>query len=102
MRGKFVLSSIGSTLFRGMRLSWPGRARLRRRWSARPSRGLPDLCDVAMRRSLVRRSDDLLGMQLGDLVGAVAQLRQHLVCVFPEQRGAGDLGREARELDGAA
>src|ERR1700730_6503012 len=47
---------------------------------------------------VVRRSDDLLAMQLGYLVGAVAQLRQHLVRMLPEQRGAGDLGRDAREL----
>src|SRR5437899_5241879 len=48
------------------------------------------------------RSDDVLTVQLGDLFSAVAELRQHFVGVLAQQRGSGDLGREAGELDRAA
>src|SRR2546427_5857457 len=48
------------------------------------------------------RSYDVLTVQFGDLFSAVAELRQHFVGVLAQQRGSGDLGREAGELDRAA
>ncbi len=38
------------------------------------------------------QSDHALGTQAGDVVRAVAQLRQHFVGVFTEQRRAGHVG----------
>jgi len=40
--------------------------------------------------------------QFGDLFCAITQLRQHFGGVLARQRGSGNLGREARELDRAA
>src|SRR3984893_16426048 len=48
------------------------------------------------------RSDDLVTVHPRDLFRAVAQLSQNLVGMLPQQRGAGNLRREAGELDRAA
>src|SRR5437773_817990 len=58
--------------------------------------------DVAMRWTWARRSDNFLTAQFGDLLDAVPQLRQHFGGVLAQQRGSGNLGREAGELDRAA
>src|SRR5438876_5827435 len=67
--------------------------------------GSPFLCrmrEVAMRWTWARRSDNSLTAQFGDLFSAVTQLRQHFGGVLAQQRGSGNLGREAGELDRAA
>src|SRR5438105_14033037 len=47
-------------------------------------------------------SDGLGRLKLADLLAAVAQVRQHLLGVLAQQRRAGDLGLQVRELDRAA
>src|SRR6266478_5105795 len=67
--------------------------------------GVSFLCslqDVPMRLAQARRSDDLFAKQFSDLFFAVTQLRQHFGGVLAEQRGSGNLGREAGELHRAA
>src|SRR6266404_8986583 len=67
--------------------------------------GVSFLCslqDVPMRLAQARRSNDLFAKQFSDLFFAVTQLRQHFGGVLAEQRGSGNLGREARELHRAA
>src|SRR6266478_915224 len=58
--------------------------------------------NVAMPSTSARRSDDLFTAQFGDLFSAITQLRQHFGGVLAQQRGSGNRGREAGELDRAA
>src|SRR5712692_3599841 len=60
------------------------------------------MCELTFFWTQPRRSDDFSTAQFGDLLLAVTQLRQHFVGVLAQQRGSGNLRREAGELDRAA
>src|SRR6266478_3547777 len=103
MVGEFVSSSMGSTLV-SRNTAAPRPAVAASGGNGRPGQ-VGDLSPTCAMWLFAARwfggSDDLLGMQLADLLGAIPQLRQHLVGMLAEQRRAGNLRGEARELDGA-